>query len=151
MAEFGIGQNPNSKANLLPNFPPGAQKKGAYASMRAKKKKRELREVTEYLLSLPINPGRVEVMKSIMDAKSKNLSVLDAMVVAQIKKAVSGDTKAFRALSEIALIEKTAVDTTRQSTDDRLLVALQSRVTLADEPDGTTYEEDLEDGNIENA
>jgi hypothetical protein len=90
-------------------------------------------------------------MKSIMDAKSKNLSVLDAMVVAQIKKAVSGDTKAFRALSEIALIEKTAVDTTRQSTDDRLLVALQSRVTLADEPDGTTYEEDLEDGNIENA
>ncbi len=49
---------------------------------------------------MPVQPGNTHTIRNILEAKSKNLSVMEAMVVAQIKKAVSGDTTAFKALIE---------------------------------------------------
>jgi hypothetical protein len=147
------GTNPNSLKNLLPRPPEGAQRKGALASNKAKKRKREIREITEYLLGLPVQPGRAEKIKNLVDAKTKNLSVVEAITIAQIKKAFTGDTKAYLALMDTAHREKldlTPIDN-QVSTDDRLYQALAERVITPEEPEGIQYEEDLEDASNQDA
>ena len=102
MAEYAPGKHPNSQANLLSKPPKWAQRKGAYASMKTKKKQKQIRDIVGYLLELPVNGGKVEKLKNILEAKTKNLTVIETITVAQIKKAVSGDTRAFEALIDVA-------------------------------------------------
>jgi hypothetical protein len=102
LAEYEKGQHPNSRANLLPKPPQWATRKGAYASMKAKKKQKQIRDIVGYLLELPVSGGKVEKLRNILEAKTKNLTVIETITVAQIKKAVSGDTRAFEALIDVA-------------------------------------------------
>jgi hypothetical protein len=130
MSDYAQGKNPNSLANLLPQPPEGAQRKGAYAAHRIKHKNKQIKDVIQYLINLPINEGKPQELKNIMQAKTKNLAVIDAMVVAQIKKAVTGDTRAFTALIDAVarkeLITESEISNTK-SADDILLEALMAR------------------------
>jgi len=151
MAEYEKGKHPNSLKNLLPCPPPGAQKKGAYASFKTKHKNKLIKDAVLYLLNLPINEGKPQELKNIVQARTKNLSVIDAIVVAQIKRAVSGDTKAYLALIDTIARKEFASEyamTTLQNGDDKLLEALKERSLGFDLPGDVIYEEDEDAANI---
>ena len=143
--KYARGQHPNSRKNLLAQPPAGAQRKGGYAAMKSKKKKKDIREVVEYLLNIPVQKGATKKLKNIMEAREKNLTVVEAMAVAQIKKAVAGDTRAFNALLDATTREpfKTnEVDPERVTTDDILIEELQKRNVQIMIPEDVTFEED---------
>ena len=74
-----------------------AGKKAGVASGIAKRRKKLMRESLEILCQLPAKGGRatdVESIKNFAELKGKNITVEQAMLIAQIKKALSGDTKA---------------------------------------------------------
>lgn len=72
-------------------------RRGGIASGEAKRKKKAMRERLEILLALPLRTGKikdVEEIKSFADLKGKNITVQDAMMIAQIQKALKGDIMA---------------------------------------------------------
>ena len=72
-------------------------RKGGIASGEAKRAKKAMRERLEILLELPMKAGReadIETIKNFAALKGKNITVQDAMMIAQIQKALKGDTTA---------------------------------------------------------
>lgn len=72
-------------------------RKGGIASGEAKRKKKAMRERLEILLDMPLKSGRgadLEAIKNFAELKGKNITVQDAMMIAQIQKALKGDTTA---------------------------------------------------------
>ncbi len=72
-------------------------RKGGIASGEAKRRKKAMRERLEILLEMPIKSGKgadIEAIKNFAALKGKNITVEDAMMIAQIQKALKGDTTA---------------------------------------------------------
>lgn len=72
-------------------------RRGGIASGEAKRKKKAMRERLEILLDLPMKSGKgadIETIKNYAALKGKNITVQDAMMIAQIQKALKGDTNA---------------------------------------------------------
>ena len=69
-------------------------KMGAKASNRVQKNKKLLREAAEVLLTTSADTGTKAMLKSYRIA-ANNCTYAMAVVVAQLKKAIAGDTKAF--------------------------------------------------------
>ena len=72
-------------------------RKGGKASGEAKRRKKEMRERLELLLSMPINNGKgvdVDKIKSFAAIKGKNITVEDAILIAITQKAMKGDISA---------------------------------------------------------
>ena len=72
-------------------------KMGGEASVKSRRKKKAMRESLEILLEMKIKPGKecdVESIKSFAELKGKNITVEQAMLIAQIQKALKGDTSA---------------------------------------------------------
>jgi len=70
---------------------------GGIASGKARREKKKMRETLEMLLSMPLNNKKavdVEDVRSFAALKGKNISVQDAMLIAQVQKAMKGDTQA---------------------------------------------------------
>lgn len=70
---------------------------GGIASGKARREKKAMRERLEILLSMPLKSGRsadVDEIKNFAALKGKNITVEDAMLIAQIQKALKGDTTA---------------------------------------------------------
>ena len=102
------GTNPKSKANLKPiqeNITPEQQKeissKGGKASAAAKRQRKEMREMIQDIFEVGIRKGKVvEDIKFLEDTEGKNLTVGQALVIAQVKKAMTGDTRAMEFLRD---------------------------------------------------
>lgn len=72
-------------------------RKGGIASGKARREKKMMRETLDVLLSMPMKNGKfadVESIRSFAALKGKNISVQDAILIAQVQKAMKGDTKA---------------------------------------------------------
>lgn len=72
-------------------------RRGGIASAKAKKERKAMREVLENLLGMPLKNGDevdVESIQSFAALKGKNITVQDALIIAQIQKALKGDTTA---------------------------------------------------------
>ena len=72
-------------------------RKGGIASGEAKRAKKAMRERLEILLDMNLKSGRgadIEAIKNFAELKGKNITVQDAMMIAQIQKALKGDTNA---------------------------------------------------------
>lgn len=73
-------------------------KKGCVKSAEVRRNKRKMRESLEVLLKMPLkgrgNEIDIEDIKAFAQLKGKNVTVLDAILIAQIQKALKGDTKA---------------------------------------------------------
>lgn len=72
-------------------------RKGGIASGKARREKRLMRETLEMLLSMSMKNGKAADVESICNfaaLKGKNISVQDAILIAQIQKAMKGDTRA---------------------------------------------------------
>ena len=129
--------------------------KGGIASGKARREKRAMRETLETLLSMPIDNKEaicLEDIQSLAALKGKNITVQEAIMFAQIKKAMKGDTKAAEYIRDTsgnklrespldlveqqARIEKLRAETARikgeglddEMEDDGFLDALRSEV-----------------------
>ena len=72
-------------------------RKGGIASGEAKRAKKAMKERLEILLELNLKSGRgvdIEAIKNFAELKGKNITVQDALMIAQIQKALKGDTNA---------------------------------------------------------
>ena len=72
-------------------------KKGGIASGKARREKKQFKETLETLLSMCMEDGKemaVEDITSFKGIKGKNISVQEAILIAQIQKAMKGDTRA---------------------------------------------------------
>lgn len=72
-------------------------RKGGIASGKVRREKKMMRETLDMLLSMPMKNGKsadVESIRSFAALKGKNISVQEAILIAQIQKAMKGDTKA---------------------------------------------------------
>ena len=70
---------------------------GGIASGKARREKKAMRETLDILLSMPMKDGAaadVESIQSFASIKGKNISVQEAILIAQVQKAMKGDTKA---------------------------------------------------------
>ena len=67
-------------------------RKGGIASGESKRKKKALRERLEILLDMPMKSGReadLEAIKNFAELKGKNITVQDALMIAQIPSRTS--------------------------------------------------------------
>lgn len=72
-------------------------RQGGIASGKARREKKAMKETLETLLSMPLKNGKaadIDKIKSIAALKGKNITVQEAILLAQIQKALRGDTKA---------------------------------------------------------
>ena len=87
----------NDFSKMTPEERREAGRKGGIASGEAKRKKKAMRERLEIILELPLKSGKgadIESIKNFAALKGKNITVQDAMMIAQIQKALKGDTTA---------------------------------------------------------
>ena len=91
---------------------------GGIKSGETKRRKKAMKESLELLLSMPLKSGKqcdVEGVKNFAALKGKNITVEQAMLIAQIQKALKGDTQALAFLR----------DTSGQKPEDNLNVVGQ--------------------------
>ena len=72
-------------------------KKGGIASGEKRREKKAMKETLETLLQMPLKSGKavnLDKIKDIAALKGKNITVQEAIMLAQIQKAIKGDTKA---------------------------------------------------------
>ena len=72
-------------------------RKGGIASGKARREKKQFKETLETLLSMCMEDGKemaVEDITSFKGIKGQNISVQEAILIAQIQKAMKGDTRA---------------------------------------------------------
>lgn len=84
-------------SNMTPEERRENGRKGGIASGEAKRRKKAMRERLEVLLELPLKEGRsadLDSIKNFAALKGKNITVQDALMLAQIQKALKGDTTA---------------------------------------------------------
>lgn len=101
--------NQNSLNNLTPITDKVTQeemiengRKGGKASGKARREKKEMRERIRTILEMGITDGRIQDFKSFKDVANKNISIQDAILIAQVKKALKGDTRAVEFLRDTA-------------------------------------------------
>jgi len=71
-------------------------RKGGIASGKARREKKMFRETLEALLSMPLNDGTnadIEKIQNFASLKKQNISVQEAILIAQIQRAMKGDTR----------------------------------------------------------
>ena len=87
----------NEFAKMTPEQRRENGRKGGIASGEAKRAKKAMRERLEILLEMNLKSGRgadIESIKNFAELKGKNITVQDALMIAQIQKALKGDTNA---------------------------------------------------------
>lgn len=78
--------------------------KGGKASVEARRRKKTMRENLEILLALPLQGGKsadIEKAKDLKSFSNANMTVEQALIMAQIKKAAKGDLDAFEAIRDL--------------------------------------------------
>lgn len=101
-------------SDMTPEQAAECGRRGGIASGEAKRRKKAMRESLEILLSMPVKSGKqcdVEAVKNFAALKGKNITVEQAMLIAQIQKALKGDTQALTFLR----------DTSGQKPDDTMV------------------------------
>ena len=92
MADNLISQSERTKAEQRE-----IAKKGGIASGKSRREKKAMKDTLNELLSMPLKSGKaadVETIKNLAALKGKNITVQEAIMLAQIQKALKGDTKA---------------------------------------------------------
>lgn len=87
----------NEFAKMTPEQRRENGRKGGIASGEAKRAKKAMKERLEILLEMNLKSGRgadIEAIKNFAELKGKNITVQDALMIAQIQKALKGDTNA---------------------------------------------------------
>ena len=78
--------------------------KGGKKSVEVRRRKKTMRENLEILLSMPLNNGKaadIEKGKNLKDFTSQNLTVEQAIILAQVKRAMKGDQVSFEMIRDL--------------------------------------------------
>ena len=70
---------------------------GGIASGKTRREKKAMKDTLAALLSMPLKSGKaadIETIKNLASVKGKNITVQEAIMLAQIQKAMKGDTRA---------------------------------------------------------
>lgn len=102
--------NPKSKENLIDVTTRGYTheqlsefgRRGAIAKKEKDKKRKELKELAQIMLEMPMEKGKLEDFTNYAELKGKNITVAEALMAAQIQKAKNGSTKAFEFIRDTA-------------------------------------------------
>lgn len=90
------------KENLIPNSQRSPEevrengRKGGIASGKARREKKAFKETLELLLNMPLYDGKkqsINSIKSFANIKGKNITTREAMLIAQVQKAMKGDNQ----------------------------------------------------------
>ncbi len=71
-------------------------KKGGIASVKARRERKAFKETLELLLKMPLYDGKkqsINSIKSFANIKGKNITTREAMLIAQVQKAMKGDNQ----------------------------------------------------------
>ena len=104
-------------------------RKGGIASGVAKRKRKALNETLNELFSMPLKDGKIndiEQIKSLAAVKGQNITVQEAIVIAQIQKAIKGDQRAARLLFEV-LGEQLSNNAAQTENHSALIDAIRKR------------------------
>ena len=74
-------------------------RKGGIASGEARRRKKTMRETLEAVLAMQVGKGKsadIEAIKDFAGLKGKNITVQEAMIIAQAQKALKGDLAALQ-------------------------------------------------------
>lgn len=72
-------------------------RKGGIASGKARREKKLIKDTLETLLAMPLKSGKaadLDTIRNVAALKGKNLTVQEAIVFAQVQKALRGDIRA---------------------------------------------------------
>jgi len=72
-------------------------RKGGIASGEVRREKKAMKETIASVLRMPIKNGKsvdIESLRSFAALRGKNISVQEAIIIAQIQRAMKGDTRA---------------------------------------------------------
>lgn len=72
-------------------------RKGGIASGNARREKKAMKETLKALLTLPLEESQIvdiETIQSLATLEGRNITVQEAILLQQVKKAMDGDTKA---------------------------------------------------------
>lgn len=97
----------NISENITPEQRHAASVKGGKKSGESRRRKRDMRELVCDILEMNIKDGKAEDFKNLAESKGKNVTVSEALVLAQIKKALGGDTRALEFLRDTAGMKPT--------------------------------------------
>ena len=78
-------------------------RKGGIASGEARRRKRTMKQALEYLMEVPIKKGKainVDAIRNLEGINKLNLTTEQAILLAQIQRAMKGDTQAFLAVRD---------------------------------------------------
>lgn len=78
--------------------------KGGKKSVESRRRKKTMRENLELLLSMPLKKGKeadIEKAKNLQDFTGQNITVEQAILLAQVKKAMKGDIYAFETIRDL--------------------------------------------------
>ena len=84
--------------NLRPPFTPEEARKygrkGAEASAKVRRRKRDMRETFRDLLDMPLKEGDLDEVTALAGANRKNVTVGEAIALIMANKAIKGDVRA---------------------------------------------------------
>lgn len=75
---------------------------GGIASGKARREKRDMREIARELLSMPLKDEPIEEIQCLAGANNKNMSGMQAALIKQLQMALQGNTQALTFLRDTA-------------------------------------------------
>lgn len=69
-------------------------RRGGIASGKAKRERRQMREIAQSILDMPMRKGRTEAYKSFIEGSTKNVTVSERIIMVAIKEALEGNVRA---------------------------------------------------------
>ena len=99
---MALSKDPEKKAKQLANLNKFTKsnakekgKKGGIKSGDEKRRKKDLRDIAKEMMELSLKDGKLDELTS-MNVKGKNITVKEALIFAQFKKAMEGDENALK-------------------------------------------------------
>lgn len=137
MAGKGLSKDPEKRARQLANLKPVDKtqrkraselgKKGAKVTNDLVRRKKDLRDIAIEMMQLSLKDGKLDELTS-MNVKGKNITVKEAIIFAQFKKAMEGDENALKLVLQFVgdkLLEVQSNDTgNTESVDNGFINAL---------------------------
>lgn len=77
-------------------------RKGGIASGVARRQAKDLRNLALAILEMPIKEGDIDEITTLASVKGKNMTTSQAMILAQVRRAIEGDSKAFEVIRDTA-------------------------------------------------
>lgn len=92
-----MGVNTTGLLRLTPDEAREQGKRGGQASVKSRREKKAMRDALETILAMTIREGKsvdIDRIRAFPGLKSSNITVKDAVLIAQVQKALKGDTRA---------------------------------------------------------